>query len=129
MLTKLFSNVCSEKYNICDVKDLVEKADEIDVSLPSLPQLKEIITKASNWLEKVTHFQPPNVPFLDDLIAVVDTGEVLPIYFEHLKALQSQIAAANIWRENCMKVFLKKSSTIELIEVGLEFLQACCLRC
>lgn len=101
---------------ISKAKEFIENSENIHVALPSLPHLREIITKATNWLEKVKHFQHPNVPFLDDLISVVDIGEALPIQLDYLKPLRTQVTAANIWRENCMKVFLKRNSTIELIE-------------
>lgn len=110
---------CREKFKISTVEAVISKASEIPVALPSLPQLREIVTKAKNWQEKATNFQDPKTTFLDDLITVVDIGEALPIELEYMKALQSQISAANVWRENCMKVFLKRNSTIDLIEALL----------
>lgn len=101
---------------------MISAAKDIPVALPSLPGLREIVTKTKNWEDKVKQFEPPNVPFLDDITSLLETGLAIPIYLDHTMALESQMLAANTWREECMKVFLKRNSHVELFEVSFHML-------
>merc|ERR1712106_493622 len=61
--------------------------------------------------------KPENYPYLDTLEALVARGRPLPIRLDPLNQLETQVASARAWRERTARVFLKKNSHYNLLEV------------
>lgn len=44
-------------------------------------------------------------------------GRPIPVRLEHLPQMESQVAAAQAWRDRTARTFLKKNSNFSLLEV------------
>jgi histone demethylase JARID1 len=109
----------SPKHGLADVERLVREGDAVSAGgLPSLERLKEACRKAREWWARAEALQKPeNYPYLDTLEALVAKGRPLPVRLDPLAQLETQVAAARAWRERTARVFLKKNSHCNLLEV------------
>jgi len=106
------------KWGLEEVERLVLEGESISNGLPSLEKLKDAIKKAKEWWSRAENLQKPeNYPYLDTLEALVGKGRPLPIRLDPLSQLETQVAAARAWRERTARVFLKKNSVCNLLEV------------
>ena len=107
------------KHSLAEVERLVRDGEAISAGgLPSLERLKEACRKAREWWARAEALQKPeNYPYLDTLEALVAKGRPLPIRLDPLAQLETQVAAARAWRERTARVFLKKNSQCNLLEV------------
>jgi len=96
----------------------VRDGENISLGLPSLEKLREACRKAKEWWARAENLQKPeNYPYLDTLEVLVARGRPLPIRLDPLAQLETQVAAARAWRERTARVFLKKNSHCNLMEV------------
>jgi len=108
----------ANKSNLEEVERLVREGENISSGLPSLERLREACRKAKEWWSRAENLQKPeNYPYLDTLEALVAKGRPLPIRLDPLAQLETQVAAARAWRERTARVFLKKNSACNLLEV------------
>ena len=108
----------SPKMGLLEVERLVSEGDKLSTALPVLEKLKESCRKAREWWSRAEALQKPeNYPYLDTLEALVAKGRPLPIRLDPLHQLETQVAAARAWRERTARVFLKKNSHCNLLEV------------
>jgi len=106
------------KSSINEVERLVREGENISTGLPSLEKLREACRKAKEWWSRAENLQKPeNYPYLDTLEALVGRGRPLPIRLDPLPQLETQVASARAWRERTARVFLKKNSHCNLLEV------------
>ena len=70
------------------------------------------------------HARPPrhrqnaeNYPYLDVLESVLNKGRPIAVRLEQLDVIESQVTAAKSWRERTARTFLKKNSTLSLVDV------------
>ena len=107
------------KHSLAEVERLVREGEAISSGgLPSLERLKEACRKAREWWARAEALQKPeNYPYLDTLEALVAKGRPLPVRLDPLAQLETQVAAARAWRERTARVFLKKNSQCNLLEV------------
>ena len=78
--------------------------------------------KAKEWMTKAKSLklssQDPAFPYLETLEALVAKGRPLPIKLEPmLTNLETQVASCRAWRERTARVFLKKNSSLTLLDV------------
>merc|ERR1719433_2314067 len=108
----------SPKMGLLEVERLVSEGDKLSTALPVLEKLKESCRKAREWWARAEALQKPeNYPSLDTLEALVAKGRPLPVRLDPLHQLETQVAAARAWRERTARVFLKKNSHCNLLEV------------
>ena len=108
----------SPKMGLLEVERLVSEGDKLSTALPVLEKLKESCRKAREWWARAEALQKPeNYPYLDTLEALVAKGRPLPVRLDPLHQLETQVAAARAWRERTARVFLKKNSHCNLLEV------------
>merc|ERR1719410_843195 len=106
------------KQGLIEVERLVAEGESLSTALPTLEKLKESCRKAREWWSRAEALQKPeNYPYLDTLEALVAKGRPLPIRLDPLAQLETQVAAARAWRERTARVFLKKNSHYNLLEV------------
>lgn len=90
----------------------------MSTALPVLEKLQESCRKAREWWSRAEALQKPeNYPYLDTLEALVAKGRPLPIRLDPLNQLETQVNAARSWRERTARVFLKKNSHCNLLEI------------
>ena len=58
-----------------------------------------------------------NYPYLDVLESVLNKGRPIAVRLEQLDVIESQVTAAKSWRERTARTFLKKNSTLSLVDV------------
>merc|ERR1712079_711254 len=81
-------------------------------------KLQDSCRRAREWWARAEALQKPeNYPYLDTLEALVGKGRPLPIRLDPLNQLETQVASARAWRERTARVFLKKNSHYNLLEV------------
>merc|ERR550525_2217113 len=103
---------------LLEIERLVKEGESLSTALPVLEKLQESCRKAREWWSKAEALQKPeNYPYLDTLEALVAKGRPLPIRLDPLAQLETQVAAARAWRERTARVFLKKNSHYNLLEV------------
>merc|ERR1711915_690269 len=108
----------SPKMGLLEVERLVKEGESLSTALPVLEKLKESCRKAREWWARAEALQKPeNYPYLDTLEALVGKGRPLPIRLDPLNQLETQVASARAWRERTARVFLKKNSHYNLLEV------------
>jgi len=108
----------SPKMGLLDVERLVKEGETLSTALPVLEKLKESCRKAREWWARAEALQKPeNYPYLDTLEALVTKGKPLPVRLDPLQQLETQVSAARAWRERTARVFLKKNSHYNLLEV------------
>lgn len=106
------------KMGLLDVERLVKEGEILSTALPVLEKLQESCRKAREWWTRAEALQKPeNYPYLDTLEALVAKGRPLPIRLDPLNQLETQVNAARSWRERTARVFLKKNSHCNLLEV------------
>merc|ERR550525_2202359 len=103
---------------LLEIERLVKEGESLSTALPVLEKLQESCRKAREWWVEAEALQKPeNYPYLDTLEALVAKGRPLPIRLDPLAQLETQVAAARAWRERTARVFLKKNSHYNLLEV------------
>merc|ERR1719228_531299 len=106
------------KLGLLEVERLVAEGEALSTALPTLEKLSEACRKAREWWSRAEALQKPeNYPYLDTLEALVARGKPLPIRLDPLSQLETQVASARAWRERTARVFLKKNSHYNLLEV------------
>ena len=106
------------KMALLDVERLVKEGESLSTALPVLEKLQESCRKAREWWSRAEALQKPeNYPYLDTLEALVAKGRPLPIRLDPLNQLETQVNSARSWRERTARVFLKKNSHCNLLEV------------
>ena len=80
--------------------------------------------KAKEWMAKAKSLRltgsqaDPAFPYLETLEALVAKGRPLPVKLEPtLTNLETQVASCRAWRERTARVFLKKNSSLTLLDV------------
>jgi len=115
------ANACltaNPKLGLIEVERLVTEGEALSTALPTLEKLTEACRKAREWWARAEALQKPeNYPYLDTLEALVARGRPLPIRLDPLNQLETQVASARAWRERTARVFLKKNSHYNLLEV------------
>ncbi|XP_051864987.1 lysine-specific demethylase 5C [Pristis pectinata] len=115
------AQICLEarqKHPAATLEAIIKEAENIPVELPKVLALKEALSKAKAWIADVEEIQNgDHYPCLDDLEGLVAVGRDLPVRMEELPQLESQVAAAQSWREKATRTFLKKNSCYSLLEV------------
>ena len=110
--------ISNPKMGLLDVESLVKEGQSLSKALPVLEKLEESCRKAREWWSRAEALQKPeNYPYLDTLEALVAKGRPLPIRLDPLNQLETQVNAARSWRERTARVFLKKNSPCNLLEV------------
>ena len=56
-------------------------------------------------------------PYLEVLEALVMRGRPIPVRLDQLPQMESQVAAARAWRDRAARTFLKKNTSVALLEV------------
>ena len=108
----------SPKMGLLEVERLVGEGESLSTALPVLERLKDSCRKAREWWSRAEALQKPeNYPYLDTLEALVAKGRPIPIRLDPLGQLETQVAAARAWRERTARVFLKKNSHCNLLEI------------
>merc|ERR1719461_740424 len=108
----------SPKMGLLEVEKLVREGESLSTALPVLEKLQDSCRRAREWWARAEALQKPeNYPYLDTLEALVAKGRPLPIRLDPLHQLETQVAAARAWRERTARVFLKKNSHCNLLEV------------
>ena len=108
----------SPKMGLLEVEKLVREGESLSTALPVLEKLQDSCRRAREWWARAEALQKPeNYPYLDTLEALVARGRPLPIRLDPLHQLETQVAAARAWRERTARVFLKKNSHCNLLEV------------
>ena len=101
---------------------MIREGEAISSGLPSLTVLREAMRKAKEWMTKAKSLkvtsQDPAFPYLETLEALVAKGRPLPVKLEPmLTNLETQVASCRAWRERTARVFLKKNSSLTLLDV------------
>merc|ERR1719188_2700766 len=110
--------VANPKMGLLEIERLVKEGESLSTALTVLEKLKDSCRKAREWWARAEALQKPeNYPYLDTLEALVAKGRPLPIRLDPLNQLETQVAAARAWRERTARVFLKKNSHHNLLEV------------
>ena len=111
-------------WQLIDVERLIREGEAISSGLPSLSVLREAMRKAKEWMAKAKSLRltgsqaDPAFPYLETLEALVAKGRPLPIKLEPtLTNLETQVASCRAWRERTARVFLKKNSSLTLLDV------------
>merc|ERR1719410_2557900 len=106
------------KTGLLEIERLVKEGESLSTALTVLEKLKDSCRKAREWWARAEALQKPeNYPYLDTLEALVAKGRPLPIRLDPLHQLETQVAAARAWRERTARVFLKKNSHHNLLEI------------
>lgn len=68
-------------------------------------------------INHLAYFQVQRLVYVDVLESKVVEAQSIPLHLDRLSQLESLIAEARSWSERTAKTFLKKHSTLSLIEV------------
>lgn len=111
---------CRHSHPITYFIDQVEAASHIPVLMPYVSVVNEVIMKAKTWDERSQCLQDSDKhPHYDTLKNLLVTGRDIPVKLDLLAQLESRNAAAKAWIDRAVRTFIKKNSTLELMEVGL----------
>ena len=58
-----------------------------------------------------------NYPYLDVLESLLNKGRPIAVRLEQLPLIESQVSSAKLWRERTARTFLKKNTTLMLVDV------------
>ena len=77
------------------------------------------MTKAHEWLDLYSKLRPsPDTqPLLDALETLVAKGRPLQVRLDQLPSLEQSVAQVRAWRERTARVFLRKNSSLTLMDV------------
>ena len=85
-----------------------------------------MVGKVAEWLEKVKEMQSSDgsagSPYLEYVKGLLTSGEELPFRLEQTTFLRNNVIAAEMWKENFQKAFLKKNSSMSSVEVYIFYL-------
>ena len=99
--------------------DLLEKAGEIPVELPSVATLKNTLDNAHQWSRQAQSLQDSDRhPHYDTLKTMLASGRPIPVKLGLLAQLESRFAAAKAWVDRALRTFMKKNCNLSLLEVS-----------
>ncbi len=109
----------SAKVALDEIKVIVNEAKKTGIHLPSLSQIRDLLRKANEWLEKGEMFRRSHLsyPFLEEVESHVSKGESLPVALDQVAVYKGMIEECRKWRQVAAKTFLKKNTLITLVEV------------
>ncbi|XP_060898722.1 lysine (K)-specific demethylase 5Ba [Labrus mixtus] len=94
------------------------EVENIPAYLPNCLQLKDVVTKAREWLHEAEALQlGGRIPVLDSLSELVLGAESIPVRLDPLNRLEALVSDIQTWKETAAKTFLLKNSPFSLLEV------------
>jgi len=108
----------ASKPGLLEVEHLVSEGEALSLQLTGLQPLRDSVRRAREWWARAEQLQKPeNYPYLDTLEALVARGKPINIRLDPLNQLETEVTSARAWRERTARVFLKKNSHYNLLEV------------
>jgi histone demethylase JARID1 len=107
----------SSRANSVTVKSVIDDASQVAVYLPNVAALHTANSAAAEWTMAVDKSLVQRLVYVDVLESKVVEAQSIPLHLDRLSQLESLIAEARSWSERTAKTFLKKHSTLSLIEV------------
>lgn len=106
------------QHDIPEIEELLRRADTINGKIPSQQMLEDALKKAKEWLATVEILQAnEHYPYFHTLENVVNRGKNIPFQLEELKRMEEHLISAHVWKQKTSRTFLKRNSTLELMEV------------
>jgi histone demethylase JARID1 len=107
--------------------DLLEKARDIPVQLPSVATLERTLDSAHQWSSEAQALQDSDKhPHYDTLKMMLASGRPIPVKLGLLAQLESRFAAAKAWVDRAVRTFMKKNSNQSLLEVSDDITPLAC---
>ncbi|XP_044751184.1 lysine-specific demethylase lid [Coccinella septempunctata] len=102
---------------LIEVDKLLAEAAAINAYLPTEEYLFDAINKARDWLRLQEDMNSAEYyPYYEDMEELVKKGRALPLYLVEVNRLASYLESAYLWKEKTSRVFLRKNSSITLLE-------------
>ncbi|KAK5639199.1 hypothetical protein RI129_011691 [Pyrocoelia pectoralis] len=101
-----------------EIENLLAEADDIELHLPNEAFLKEIKTNIKQWLKNLEEINAAEYyPYINNLEELYNRGQLIPIPLPDLVDLEHYIVAAYDWKDKTCRTFLKKTTTLSLMDV------------
>ncbi|XP_028308362.1 lysine-specific demethylase 5B-B isoform X2 [Gouania willdenowi] len=108
-------------HSIQTLSAAVEKASGIPAFLPSCLLLKDIISRAQEWLQEAQELQELQasgcIPLVNALSDLVLRGQTIQVHLEPLEQLEALMEQVQEWRQSAAETFIHKDSSLTLVEV------------
>lgn len=102
---------------LTDYEKMLGYADTIDAFLPSEDSVRDVVRKAKEWNKIIDEIHSgENYPYFDTIEEIIKKGRNIPVKLTELERLESQYVAAKAWKERTAKTFLRKNSSLQLME-------------
>lgn len=118
-----FEDKVQKLFSECTVNVLVEaeqlllEADEIEVFLPAEAELSDAINRAKEWLKQLEEINSAEYyPYYSTMEELIRKGNYISLKLEEVGRLESYLQAASAWKEKTSRTFLRKSTTLNLID-------------
>lgn len=106
------------QHDIPEIEELLRRADTINGKIPSQQMLEDALKKAKEWLATVEILQAnEHYPYFHTLENVVNRGKNIPFQLEELNRMEMHLISADVWKQKTSRTFLKRNSSLELMEV------------
>lgn len=101
-----------------EIETLLSEAEDIEVHLANESFLKEIKTNIKQWLKNLEEINAAEYyPYINNLEELYNRGQLIPIPLPDLVDLEHYIVAAYEWKDKTSRTFLKKTTTLSLMDV------------
>ncbi|KAF5303761.1 hypothetical protein FQA39_LY09834 [Lamprigera yunnana] len=100
-----------------DIQKLLTEAENIEPYLPSHDTLKQAETSIKLWTKNLEEINAAEYyPYIETLEDLYRNGQTIPMKMPDLIHLEQYIVAAYEWKEKTSTTFLKKTSSVSLME-------------
>lgn len=102
---------------LTEVDKLLAVAQEINAYLPTEEYLFNAINQSKEWLRQQEEMNSADYyPYYKDMEDLIKKGKSLSLHLTEVYRLDAFLESAANWKEKTAKMFLRKSSTISLME-------------
>lgn len=100
-----------------DLESLLQDAEDIDTFLPSEEFLSKCLEDIRDWMKRLEEINAAEYyPYINVLEELINRGRQINLLIPELERLDQHIIAAHSWKDKTSRTFLKKNSTITLME-------------
>lgn len=104
------------KLAISSIESVIVELKSCPIKLPSVAELCDALKSCKEWISKHRALAK-DIPSLSVAESLVAKGRQIPILFDELSQLESQVKTSQDWKDQAANIFLKRRSQLTLLEV------------
>lgn len=109
-------NLPSQSF-ISDIEKLLSEAEDIATYLPTESVLTDALNSVKHWMKSLDEINAAEFyPYIDIIENLIQKGRTIPLPIPDVTDLEQYVLAAYSWKEKTCRTFLRKNSSVSLMD-------------